>query len=122
MRAPTPSKILRLHFSERDRYQGKPLYEAIVHKCHDMNVAGATVIKGLEGYGETGEMHRHHVTASDQPVIVIIVDSEEKLRTCIPVFEQMMTTGVMAMSDADMIRVQREATGTAHVPPNPDRA
>lgn len=112
MRERTPAKILRLHFSERDRYQGKPLYEAIVHKCHDMNVAGATVIRGLEGYGETGELHRHHVSASDQPMVVIIVEREEKLRSCIPVFEQMMTTGVMAMSDAEMIRVQREATGT----------
>jgi len=122
MRARVPAKILRLHFSERDRYQGKPLYEAIVHKCHDMNVAGATVIRGLEGYGETGELHQHHIAASDQPVIVIIVDSEEKLRTCIPVFEQMMSTGVMAMSDAEVIRVRQEATGTSHVPPNSDRS
>jgi len=119
MRELTPAKILRLHFSERDRYQGRPLYEAIVHKCHDLNVAGATVIRGLEGYGETGELHRHHVAASDQPVIVIIVDSEEKLRNSIPVFEQMMTTGMMAMSDAEVIRVRKETARTGHVP---DRA
>jgi len=105
-----PAKILRLHFSERDRYQGKPLYEAIVQKCHDLNVAGASVFRGLEGYGETGEMHRHHLAASDQPIIVVIVDREEKLRTCMPAFEQMMSTGVMALSDAEMIRVQRGDT------------
>jgi len=117
----TPAKILRLHFSERDRYQGKPLYEAIVHKCHDLNLAGATVIRGLEGYGETGELHRHHIAESDQPVIVIIVDSEEKLRNSIPVFEQMMSTGVMAMSDAEVIRVRKEAAGKPYVPPDSDR-
>ena len=117
----TPAKILRLHFSERDRYQGKPLYEAIVHKCHDLNLAGATVIRGLEGYGETGELHRHHIAESDQPVIVIIVDSEVKLRNSIPVFEQMMSTGVMAMSDAEVIRVRKEAAGKPYVPPDSDR-
>lgn len=105
MRARTPAKILRLHFSERDRYQGEPLYQALVQKCHEMNVAGATVFLGLEGYGETGEMHQHHVAASDQPVIVVIVDAEEKLQACIPLFEQMMTTGVMALSDVEVIRI-----------------
>jgi uncharacterized protein len=121
MRVPTPAKILRLHFSEHDRYQGKPLHEAIVRKCHDMNIAGATVLRGLEGYGETGEMHEHHATGSDQPIIVVIVDSEEKLRACVPVFEAMMTTGVMAISDVEMTRIQRGAEGTAHVPPNTNR-
>jgi PII-like signaling protein len=121
MRERTPAKILRLHFSERDRYQGKPLHEAIVRKCRDMNVAGATVFRGLEGYGETGEMHERHVAASDQPIVVVIVDNEEKLKTCVPVFEQMMTTGVMAISDVEMIRVRREATETAHVPSNTHR-
>jgi len=117
-----PAKILRLHFSERDRYRGQPLLEAVVHKCHEMNVAGATAIRGLEGYGETGELHRHHLAASDQPIIVIIVDSEEKLRSCIPVFEQMMSTGVMAMSDAEVIRIRKEGAGSSHVPAHSDRA
>ena len=107
MPAARPAKILRLHFSEQDRWEGKPLYEAIVQKCRDMNVCGATVFRGLEGYGETGEMHEHHFAASDQPIIVVIVDSEERLRTCIPVFEQMMSTGVLAMSDVEMIRVRK---------------
>ena len=108
----TPAKILRLHFSERERYQGRPLYEAIVQKCRDMNIAGATVLRGLEGYGETGELHRHHMVSSDEPIVVVIVDTEERLNTCVPVFEQMMNTGVIAISDVEMIRVQRE-TGEA---------
>jgi len=109
MHARTPAKILRLHFSGSDRYEGQPLHEAIVRKCQQMNIAGATVFRGLEGYGETGELHRHHMTSSDEPIIVVIVDSEEKVRGCVPVFEQMMETGVMALSDAEMIRVRRPA-------------
>jgi PII-like signaling protein len=113
MRTRTPAKILRLHFSGRDRYRGKPLHEAIVQTCREMNVCGATVLRGLEGYGETGEMHRHHLGANDEPVIVVIVDTEEKLRTCIPVFEQMMETGIMALSDVEMIRIVHDPA-----PPN----
>jgi len=120
MRERTRAKLLRLHISERERYQGKPLYEAIVNKCHDLNIAGATVLRGLEGYGETGELHRHHVISSDEPIIVVIVDSEEKLSACIPVFEQMMNTGLMAISDVEMIRLRREAGESKQVPRNSD--
>ena len=54
------ARLLRIHISESDRYEGKPLYEAIVQKCRELNIAGATVFRGLEGYGETAEMHRAH--------------------------------------------------------------
>lgn len=110
MRAQTHAKILRLHFSARDRYDGKPLYDAILRKCREINLAGATVLRGLEGYGETGELHRRHIAATNEPVIVVIVDSEEKLRAAIPIFEQMMDNGAMALSDVEMIRVWREAS------------
>lgn len=115
MRARTPAKLLRLHFSERHRLQGQPLYEAIVQKCRDMDVSGVTVFRGLEGYGETGALHQRHVGGGDQPVIVVIVEQEQKLRACIPVFEGMMTTGMLAMSDVEMIRV-REKTGESPRP------
>jgi len=106
MQARTPAKILRIHCSERDRCQGKPLYEAIVQKCMELRLSGATVFRGLEGYGETGEMHQRHLAGGDPPIIVVIVDLEEKLRAAIPVFEEMMTTGVLAMSDVEITRVR----------------
>jgi len=99
------AKLLRIHISESDRYQGKPLYEAIVAKCRELKIAGATVFRGLEGYGETAEMHRH-----DQPIIVTVVDSGENLATLVPVVETMMDTGLMAVSDVQVIRVQKGAT------------
>ena len=109
------AKILRLHFSEGSKYNGKPLYEAIVRKCFDMNIAGATVFRGLEGYGETAEIHRHHLVAKDQPIIVIVVDTAERIAELIPVLESMMDTGMIAVSDAEVVRVQR------NVPSHSDR-
>ncbi|HZU24071.1 MAG TPA: DUF190 domain-containing protein [Bryobacteraceae bacterium] len=110
MPARTQGKILRLHFSERDRWQGQPLHEAIVQKCREMNISGVTVFRGLEGYGETGEMHERHLAGSDRPVVVVVVDTDERVRNCIPVFEGMITTGVIAMSDIEMIRVRKGLT------------
>jgi uncharacterized protein len=104
-----PAKLLRLHFTERDRYHGKPLYEAIVEKCHEMKIAGATVFRGLEGYGDTAEIHRAHILTHDLPIVIQIVDTEESIRRLLPVVEEMMDKGLIAMSDVTMLRVQRTA-------------
>lgn len=106
-----PGSLLRIHVSESDRLDGKPLYEAIVAKCREMKIAGATVLRGLEGYGETAEIHKSHGVRHDRPVIVMIVDSGEKLRGLMPAIERMMDTGVLAISDVDVIRVQKKAAG-----------
>jgi len=105
----TPARLLRIHISEGDRFQGKPLYQAIVAKCREMQIAGATVFRGLEGYGESAEMHRSHLARHDQPIVITIVDSAENLSRLIPVIEEMMDTGLMAVSDVTMMRVQKKA-------------
>jgi len=79
MRLDQSARLLRIHISESDRYRSKPLYEAIVAKCRELKIAGATVLVGLEGYGETAAMHRAHFARRDRPVIVTIVDTEENL-------------------------------------------
>ena len=109
MRLEYPAKLLRIHISEADRFQGKPLYEAIVAKCRELKIAGATVFRGLEGYGETAEMHKSHLTRHDQPIVISIVDTADNLSGLIPVVEQMMDTGLMAVSDVQVVRVQRTA-------------
>src|ERR1700746_749597 len=93
MQKSRPAKMLRLHFSESDKYHGKPLYEAVVQKCRDLSIAGATVFRGLEGYGESAEIHRHHLVMQDQPVVVTIIDSEEKIQRLVPFLEGMGDTG-----------------------------
>jgi uncharacterized protein len=100
------SKLLRIHICEGDKYAHQPLYQAIVEKCRELGLAGATVFRGLEGYGETAEIHRKHLIAKDQPVIVVIVDSEQKINGALPVLEGMVDTGMIAASDVEMRRIQ----------------
>lgn len=109
MRPAQSAEILRIHISEQDRYEGKPLYEAIVEKCRELKIAGATVLAGLEGYGETAELHRGHLIRADRPMVITIVDSAENIRRLIPVAAEMIDTGLMAVSPVQMIRVQRKA-------------
>ena len=108
MRQEYPARLLRIHISEGDRFQGKPLHEAIVAKCRELKIAGATAIRGLEGYGETAEMHRWHPGRHTQPVVMSIVDTAENLSRLLPVVEEMMATGVIAVSDVQVIRVQKK--------------
>lgn len=107
MRTVKKAKLLRLHFSESHQYGGKPLYEAVVNRCKELKIAGATVFRGVEGYGETAEIHRHHVLRKDQPIVVTIVDTEENLARLVPVLEEMMGTGMIAMSDVEYLRIQK---------------
>jgi PII-like signaling protein len=104
-----PAKLLRIHISEGDRFQGKPLYEAIVTRCRELKIAGATVFRGLEGYGETAEMHRSHLARHDQPIVISIVDSTENLDRLVAAIEEMMDTGLIALSDVQVTRVQKNA-------------
>jgi len=116
-----PAKLLRLHFSEGDHYKGKPLYEAIVQKCRDLKMAGITVFRGLEGYGDTAAMHRHHLLTRDQPILVTIVDQEENIQRLLSVAEEMMDTGLIAISDVQIRRVQKSHE-SRDVQKYPDRA
>ena len=77
-----------------------------MQKCRDLQIAGATVFKGLEGYGETAEIHRAHMIGHDQPILITIVDSEAQMLKLIPVLDEMLDTGLMAISDVQMIRFQ----------------
>ena len=107
MKTSHPAKLLRLHFSESDKYHGKPLYEAVVQRCRDLSIAGATVFRGLEGYGESAEIHRHHLVVHDQPIVVTIIDSEENIQRLIPVLEEMVDTGLIAISDVQAVRITK---------------
>lgn len=109
MRQEYPARLLRIHISEGDRFQGKPLYEAIVAKCRELKIAGATVVRGLEGYGESAEMHKSHLARHDQPILISIVDTAENLSRLVPVVEQMLDTGLIAVSDVQVTRVQKDA-------------
>jgi hypothetical protein len=99
------AKMLRIHFGEDDKWQNKPLYEAIVMKCRELDIAGATVFRGIEGYGASTLIHKRHLLrSSDRPIMVSVIDTEEKLRSLIPALEEMVDEGLIAMSEVEVIR------------------
>ena len=101
------ARLLRLHLSEDDHYAGKLLYEAVVARCQELHIAGATVFRGLEGFGETAAIQRRHLVASDRPIVVTIVDTPEKIEQLIPELEAIIGDGLMAVSEVEVIRVER---------------
>lgn len=101
------ARLVRLHFSEADRHSGKPLYEAVIDKCRELKIAGATVFRGLEGFGESAEIHRAHLISNDRPIVVTIVDSKEAIARLLPAMEDLIGTGLIAVSEVEVIRVQK---------------
>ncbi len=97
-----PGKLLRLYVNERDEYRGKPLYQAIVAKCQELDLAGVTVFRGLEGFGELSELHRSHLLAGDQPIVITVVERPERARQALPVLQAMMNSGVIAVTDVEV--------------------
>ena len=100
-----PAKLLRIHLIEADRFEGRPLHEAIIDKCRELEIAGASVFRGLEGYGGAAEIHRQRLLSRDQPVVIHIIDSAENIEQILVAVERMMERGVLALSDVEMIRV-----------------
>jgi uncharacterized protein len=107
------AKMLRIHFGEDDKWQGKPLYKAIVEKCRELDIAGATVYRGIEGYGASTMIRRAHLlsVSHDAPITVSIVDSEERVRKLIPHLDAMVDEGLIAMSDVEVIKYVHQETG-----------
>jgi len=100
------AKMLRIYFGEDDKWNDKPLYRAIVEKCRELDIAGATVFRGIEGYGASTLIRRtHHLTFShDAPLMVSVIDSEEKIQKLLPLLDEMVDEGLIAMSDVEVIK------------------
>jgi len=106
MRLEGKAKLLRIYFGEDDKWRDQPLYRAIVNKCRELDVAGATVYRGIEGYGASTLIRRSHLLSisHDAPVMVSVVDSEEKIRQLIPFLDEMVDEGLIALSDVEVIK------------------
>ncbi len=103
------AKLMRIFLGEADRWQGEPLYDAIVQRLRMMDIAGATVYRGILGYGAKGHTHRQSFfhAARDLPVMISVVESEEKLKRAAEAVEQMLQDGLIVVSDADIVRLVR---------------
>lgn len=105
------AQLMRVLFGERDTWHGERLHDAIVKRLRMMDIAGATVWRGVMGYGAKGETHRTKLLhiSEDLPIMVSIIDSAAKIEEAIPVIESMLVDGLIVISDVDAIRLTRPA-------------
>jgi PII-like signaling protein len=104
--------MMQLFLGEADRFDGEPLYEAIVKRLRMLDIAGATVYRGILGYGAKGHTHREHFLhlSKDLPVMIEVVDAPEKIEKAAQAIEAMMEEGLILLSDADFVRLVRPKT------------
>jgi PII-like signaling protein len=105
MEIPHESLLLRVFIGESDRHEGKPLYEAIVLKAREQHLAGATVIRGAMGFGRSSRIHTSKILrlSYDMPLVIEIVDSEEKINAFLPILDAMMGGGLVTVEKARVI-------------------
>jgi PII-like signaling protein len=103
---PDEAVLLRIFVGEDDHYKRLPLYEAIVLKAREMHLAGATVLRGILGFGKSSRMHTARVLrlSMDLPMVIEIVDAREKIDTFLPHLEAMMGGGLVTLERARVIR------------------
>ena len=107
MRLIGKAKMLSVHIGQDDTWEGEPLYEAIVKRAAQLDIAGATVYRGVLGYGAHKRIHRHKTLAlsSDDPIMIAMVDEEEKINRMLAALETMVTGGCMiAISDVTVVK------------------
>ncbi|MGA8110029.1 MAG: DUF190 domain-containing protein [Acidobacteriaceae bacterium] len=109
MRQEFPARMLRIHFGENDRWQGKPLHEAMIALCQELAIAEAVVFRGIEGYGRNSRIRRasHWMFSSDAPLMLCVVDSEEQIGKLIPHLKAMVQDGLIAVSGVEATRFSR---------------
>src|ERR1700726_4749401 len=106
MQIPREAVLLRIFFGENDKFQRRPLHEAIVLKAREMHLGGETVLRGHIGFGHSSRIHSTKFLrlSQDLPVVVEIVDSQEKIDTFLPVLDGMMSSGLVTIERAEVLQ------------------
>jgi PII-like signaling protein len=106
MQLPRDAMLLRIFVGEDDRAEGRPLYEAIVLKARERHLAGATVLRGPMGFGQSSRLHTTKILrlSEDLPFIVEIVDTEERINAFLPELERIMGSGLVTLEKVRVIR------------------
>jgi uncharacterized protein len=115
MNLPHEAMLLRVFIGESDRWKHQPLYEAIVLKAREMHLAGATVLRGPMGYGKSSRLHTAKILrlSMDLPLVIEIVDSEEKITAFLPVLDEMMKGGLVTLEKVRVIDYRASPDGPA---------
>ena len=111
MQIPQDAVLLRIFIGESDRWEHKPLYEAIVLKARERHLAGATVLRGPMGFGRASRLHTAKILrlSMDLPLIIEIVDSEENINAFLPELDQMISGGLVTLEKVKVLHYRGEA-------------
>ena len=105
MKIDGPALLARIYIGESDRHDGQPLYEAIVHLLRERGVAGATVLRGIEGYGRAARLHTTRILrlSEDLPILVEVIDREDRLRAVLPEIDAMVEGGLITLEKVEVM-------------------
>ncbi|HET7572120.1 MAG TPA: DUF190 domain-containing protein [Gaiellaceae bacterium] len=105
MRIEGEGKLLRLFIGESDTWHGKPLYQAIVERVREEGMAGATVIRGIEGFGADSHLHTSRILrlSEDLPVVIEIVDTPERIDRIVPILDEMVSEGMLTLERVQIV-------------------
>jgi PII-like signaling protein len=115
MQLPKQAVLLRIFTGENERFNDRPLYEAVVMKAREMQLAGATVLRGPMGFGKSSLIHTDKILrlSMDLPLVIEIVDSEEKINAFLPVLDGMMDSGLVTLEKLQVLQYGSEKTADA---------
>ena len=110
MKQPQDGQLLRIFIGESDSWHGRPLYEAIVLKARELHLAGATVTRGIMGYGAESKIHSAKILrlSEDLPMVVEVVDSSEKIDLIIPFLDEVVTEGLITRENVRVIKYRHD--------------
>ncbi|MGD2101395.1 MAG: DUF190 domain-containing protein [Acidimicrobiia bacterium] len=110
MRPGGEAKLVRIFVGESDHSDGRPLYEALVHKAREMGLAGATVLRGIEGFGASSVVHTARILrlSEDLPIVVELVDKPEKIESFLEVAEPMVGEGLITVERVEIRKYQAD--------------
>lgn len=108
-------KLVRIFIGESDTWHGKPLYQAIVERVRKEGLAGATVVRGIEGFGADSHMHTSRILrlSEDLPVVIEIVDTEERIARVLPLLDEMVTEGMVTVETVHIVAYRSSGPPTS---------
>jgi hypothetical protein len=106
MQIPKQAVLLRIFIGENDRFGGSPLYEVIVLKAREQHLAGATVLRGPMGFGASSRLHTAKILrlSEDLPLVIEIVDSEDRINAFLPTLDEVMTSGLVTLEKVQVLQ------------------
>lgn len=104
--------LVRVYIGESDQWQGKPLYQAIVERLRERGLAGATVLRGIEGYGANAHIHTTRILrlSEDLPVLIETVDQEDRIRAILPALDEMVGDGLITLERVEVVAYRPKPT------------